>query len=212
LKYKTMDYEIIEEKNGEVYLKEIPYNKKETKQREPETKELTLIKAKKDEEIQDTEVFISYIKEKDEKEMPINIQIKEYRKDGLIVYQTLETINSIGRIVNNRIGPILSYLKINKECEYYYEAYKIIKSIVYGNYIINELYKNGYTIYVDPESVGDYYYTIYKELVYGKLSKDQYLEITHINIIDPYTEKDLELFSNIVDKIRQKIETRTIKK
>ena len=75
-----------------------------------------------------------------------------------------------------------------------------------------ELYKNGYTVYADPESVGDYYYTIYKELVYGKLSKNEYLDITHINIIDPYTEKDLELFSNIVDKIRQKIETRTIKK
>ena len=105
-----MDYEIIEH-GDEVYLREIDDNKKETKQKKPETKELALIKAKKDEEIQDAEVFISYIKEKDEKEMPINIQIKEYRKDGLIVYQTLETINSIGRIVNNRIGPILSYLK-----------------------------------------------------------------------------------------------------
>jgi len=206
-----VDYKVI--KHGdEIYLEEIKDDKDKIKQKEPETKELTLIKAKKDEEIQDTEVFISYIKEKDEKEMPINIQIKEYRKDGLIVYQTLETINSIGRIVNNRIGPILSYLKINKECEYYYEAYKIIKSIVYGNYIINELYKNGYTIYVDPESVGDYYYTIYKELVYGKLSKDQYLEITHINIIDPYTEKDLSLYSNMVDRIKQKIEIKAIKK
>jgi len=206
-----VDYKVI--KHGdEIYLEEIKDDKDKIKQREPETEELTLIKAKKDEEIQDTEVFISYIKEKDEKEMPINIQIKEYGKDGLIVYQTLETIITIGRNVNSQVGLILSYLNVNKECEYYYEAYKIIKSIVYGNYIINELYKNGYTIYVDPESVGDYYYTIYKELVYGKLSKDQYLEITHINIIDPYTEKDLELFSNIVDKIRQKIETRTIKK
>ena len=206
-----MDYEIIEH-GDEVYLREINDNKKETKQKEPEAKELTLIKAKKGEETQDAEVFITYIIEKDGKKMPNDIQIKEYRKDGLIIYQTLETITTIGRNVNSQVGLILSYLNVNKECEYYYEAYKIIKSIVYGNYIINELYKNGYTIYVDPESVGDYYYTIYKELVYGKLSKDQYLEITHINIIDPYTEKDLELFSNIVDKIRQKIETRTIKK
>jgi len=212
LKYKTMvDYKVI--KHGdEIYLEEIKDDKDKIKQREPETKELTLIKAKKDEEIQDTEVFISYIKEKDEKEMPINIQIKEYRKDGLIVYQTLETIITVGRNVNSQVGLILSYLNVNKECEYYYEAYKIIKSIVYGNYIINELYKNGYTIYVDPESVGDYYYTIYKELVYGKLSKDQYLEITHINIIDPYTEKDLSLYSNMVDRIKQKIEIKAIKK
>ena len=207
-----MDYEIVEEKSGEVYLEEIPENKKETKQKEPETKELTLIKAKKGEEIQDAEVFISYIIEKDGKKMPNDIQIKELRKDGLIVYQTLETINSIGRIVNGRIGPILSYLKVNKECEYYYETYKIIKSIIYGNYIINELYKNGYIIYNDPISLGNYYYTIYKELVYGKLSKDQYLEITHINIIDPYTEKDLTLFSNIVDKLKQKREIKAIKK
>jgi len=207
-----VDYEIIEEKNGEVYLKEIPDNKKETKQKEPETKELILIKAKKGEEIQDAEVFITYIIEKDGKKTPHDVQIKEYRKDGLIVCQTLETINSIGRIVNNRIGPILSYLKINKECEYYYEAYRIIKSIIYGNYIIAELYKNGYIVYSDPASLGNYYYTIYKELTYGKLSKDQYLEITHINIIDPYTEKDLSLFSNIVDKLRQKIEVKAIKK
>jgi len=206
-----MDYEIIEEKDGEVYLKEIPDNNKETKQKEPETKELTLIKVRKGEETQDAEVFISYIKEKDGKQMPNDIQIKELRKDGLIVYQTLETINSIGRIVNNRIGPILSYLKINKECEYYYDAYRIIKSIIYGNYIIAELYKNGYIVYSDPTSLGNFYYTIYKELIYGKLSKDEYLEITHINIIDPYTEKDLSLFSNIVDKLRQKIEVKVIK-
>jgi hypothetical protein len=207
-----VDYEIIEEKNGEVYLKEIPDNNKETKQKEPETKELILIKAKKGEEIQDVEVFITYIIEKDGKKTPHDVQIREYRKDGLIIYQTLETINSIGRIVNNRIGPILSYLKINKECEYYYDAYRIIKSIIYGNYIIAELYKNGYTIYSDPTSLGNFYYTIYKDLTYGKLSKDEYLEITHINIIDPYTEKDLSLFSNIVDKLRQKIEVKAIKR
>ena len=207
-----MDYEIVEEKSGEVYLKEIPDNKEEIKQKEPETKELTLIKAKKDEETQDVEVFISYIIEKDGKRMPNDIQIKELRKDGLIVYQTLETAKTIGRIVNNRVGLILSYLKINEKCEYYYDAYKIIKSIVYGNYIIAELYKNGYIIYNDPTSLGNYYYTIYKELVYGKLSKDQYLEITHINIIDPYTEKDLTLFSNIVDKLKQKREIKAIKR
>ncbi len=125
-----MDYEIMEEKNGEVYLKEIKDNKKETKQKEPETKELTLIRAKKGEETQDAEVFITYIKEKDGKKVPNDIQIREYRKDGLVVYQTLETINSIGRVVNSRIGPILGYLKVNKECEYYFEAYKIIKSII----------------------------------------------------------------------------------
>jgi len=207
-----MDYEIIEEKNGEVYLKEIPDDNKETKQKEPETKELTLIKAKKGEETKDVEVFISYMKAKDGKQMPNDIQIKEYRKDGLVVYQTIETIKSIGRIVNNRIGPILSYLNINRECEYYYEAYRIIKSIVYGNYIINELYKNGYIIYVDPESVGNFYYILYKELAHGELTKNQYLEITHINIIDPYSEKDLSLFSNIIDKIRQKIGVKAIKK
>ena len=209
---KTMvDYKIIQH-GDEVYLEEIKDDKKEIKQREPEIKELALIKAKKSEETQDAKVFISYIIEKDGKKTPHDVQIKEYRKDGLVVYQTLETINSIGRIVNNRIGPILSYLKVNKECAYYYDAYRIIKSIVYGNYIINELYKNGYTIYVDPESVGDYYYTIYKELVYGKLSKDVYLEITHINIIDPYAERDLTLYSNIVDRIRQKMEIKAIKR
>ena len=207
-----MDYEIIEEKNGEVYLEEIPDNKKETKEKKPEAKELTLIKAKKGEETQDIEVFISYIREKDGKKSPNDIQIKEYRKDGLIVYQTIETIKSIGRIVNSRIGPILSYLNVNKECKYYYEAYRIIKSIIYGNYIINELYKNGYIVYGDPTSLGNYYYTIYKELVYGKLSKDEYLNITHINIIDPYAEKDLSLFSNIVDKLRQKIGVKAIKR
>ena len=101
-----MDYKIIQH-GDEVYLEEIKDNKEEIKQKEPETKELTLIKAKKGEEIQDAEVFISYIIEKDGKKTPHDIQIKELRKDGLIVYQTLETINSIGRIVNGRIGPIL---------------------------------------------------------------------------------------------------------
>ena len=206
-----MDYEIIEEKNGEVYLREIPDNKKETKQKEPEAKELTLIKVRKREETQDAEVFISYIKAKDGKQMPNDIQIKELRKDGLIVYQTLETTKTIGRIVNSQVGLILSYLKINKECEYYYEAYKIIKSIVYGNYIIEELHKNGYIIYGDPESVGNFYYILYKELAHGELAKDQYLDITHINIIDPYMEKDLTLYSNIVDRLRQKIKIKAIK-
>ena len=209
---KTMvDYKIIQH-GDEVYLEEIKDDKKEIKQKEPETKELALIKAKKSEETQDAEVFISYIIEKDGKKTPHDVQIREYRKDGLVVYQTLETINSIGRIVNNRIGPILSYLKVNKECAYYYDAYRIIKSIIYGNYIIAELYKNGYIVYSDPTSLGNFYYTIYKELIYGKLSKDEYLEITHINIIDPYTEKDLTLFSNIVDKLKQKIEVKAIKK
>ncbi len=207
-----MDYEIMEEKNGEVYLKEIKDNKRETKQKEPETKELTLIRAKKGEETQDAEVFITYIKEKDGKKTPNDVQIREYRKDGLVVYQTLETINSIGRVINSRIGPILGYLKVNKECEYYYETYKIIKSIIYGNYIITELYKNGYIVYSDPISLGNFYYTIYKELIHGELSKEQYLDITHINIIDPYTEKDLSLYSNIVDRLRQKIVIRTIKR
>jgi len=94
-----MDYEIIEH-GDEIYLREIDDNKKETKQKEPETKELTLIKVKKGEETQDAEVFISYIKERDGKKMPNDIQIKELRKDGLIVYQTLETTKTIGRIVN----------------------------------------------------------------------------------------------------------------
>jgi len=206
-----MDYKIIQH-GDEVYLEEIKDYKEEMKEKEPETKELTLIKAKKGEETQDTEVFISYMKEKDGKQMPNDIQIKELRKDGLVVYSTLETIKTVGRNVNSQVGLILSYLNVNKECEYYYEAYGIIKSIVYGNYIINELYKNGYTIYVDPESVGDYYYTIYKELTHGELAKEEYLNITHINIIDPYAERDLTLYSNIVDKIRQKIEVKVIKK
>jgi len=205
-----MDYKIIEHVD-EIYLREVD-NKKEPQKKEPKTKELTLIKAKKGEETQDAEVFISYIIEKDGKQMPNDIQIKEYRKDGLIIYQTLETITTIGRNVNSQVGLILSYLNVNKECEYYYEAYKIIKSIVYGNYIINELYKNGYIAYSDPENLGNYYYTIYKGLNYGKLSKEQYLEITHINIINPYAEKDLALFSSIVDRIKQKMEIKTIQK
>jgi len=206
-----MDYKIIE-KRDQVFLEEINNNEKETKQKEPEIKELTLIKAKRGEETQDVVVFISYIKEKDGKKVPNDIQIKEYKKDGLIVYSTLETITTVGRNVNSSIVPILSYLNVNREYEYYYETYRIIKSIIYGNYIIMELYKNGYIVYGDPESLGNYYYTIYKELTYGKLSKDEYLNITHINIIDPYTEKDLTLFSNIVDRIKQKIEIKAIKR
>jgi hypothetical protein len=124
----------------------------------------------------------------------------------------LETTITIGRIVNSQVGLILNYLNVNKECEYYYEAYKIIKSIVYGNYIINELYKSGYIIYVDPESVGNFYYILYKEISHGNLTKDEYLEITHINIIDPYAERDLTLYSNIVDRLRQKMEVKVIKR
>jgi len=206
-----MDYEIIEH-GDEIYLREIDDNKKETKQKEPETKELTLIKVKKGEETQDAEVFISYIKERDGKKMPNDIQIKELRKDGLIVYSTLETTKTIGRIVNGQVGLILSYLNVNKNCDYYFEAYRIIKSIVYGNYIINELYKNGYIIQIDPESVGNFYYILYKEISHGDLSKDKYLEITHINIIDPYAERDLTLYSNIVDRLKQKIEVKAIKR
>jgi|GEM_PF-3436294 len=207
-----IDYEIIEEKDGEVYLKEMDENKKEIKQQNPETEELILIKAKKDEEIENVEVFILYIKERDGKRMPNNVQIKEYRKDGLIIYQTLETIKSISKNVNRELSAILSHLEVNRECEYYFEAYRTIKSIIYGNYIIRELYKNGFIIDSNPESLGNFYYTIYKELSYGKLSKKEYLEITHINIIDPYAEKDFELFSNIVDKLRQKIEIKAIKR
>ncbi|MFP3132431.1 MAG: hypothetical protein RXQ77_03790 [Candidatus Nanopusillus sp.] len=209
---KTMvDYKIIQH-GDEVFLEEIKNDKDEIKEKEPETKELILIKAKKGEETQDAEVFITYIKAKDGKKVPNDIQIKELRKDGLIIYQTLETINSISRNVNSQVGLILSYLNVDKKCGYYYETYKIIKSIIYGNYIINELYKNGYIVYQDPESVGNFYYTIYKELAHGELAKEQYLNITQIDKINPYAEKDLTLFSNIVDKIRQKIEIKAIKK
>jgi len=204
-----VDYRIIE-KGDQVFLEEIDDNEKEIKQKEPETKELTLIKAKKDEELDNIEVIITYIQWGNRK-TPHAIEIKEYRKDGLIVYSKLETINSIGRIVNNRLSIILNYLGVNKECKHYYESYRIIKSLLYGNYIIMALYGNGYIIYRDPESLGNFYYTIYKELIGGKLSKKEYLEITHVNIIDPYTEKDLALFSNIVDRIKQKVEIKTIK-
>jgi hypothetical protein len=115
-------------------------------------------------------------------------------------------------MVNNRVSVILSYLRINRGSDYYYEAYKIIKSIVYGNYIIMELYKNGYTIYIDPESVGDLYYKLYKELIYGKLTKEEYLSITQIDKISPYSEKDLALYSNIVDRLRQKLTIKAIKR
>ncbi len=60
--------------------------------------------------------------------------------------------------------------------------------------------------------MGNFYYILYKELAHGELTKDVYLEITHINIIDPYTEKDLSLYSNIVDRLRQKIEVKAIKR
>jgi len=207
-----VDYEIIEEKEGEAFLKEIPDDKKETEQKEPETKELTLIKAKKGEETQDAEVFITYIEITGKKKEPHTLDIKEFRKDGLVVNQTIQTILTISKNVNNRLSVILSYLGVNKNCEYYYESYRVIRSIIYGNYIIMELYKNGYIVYSNPESLGNFYYTIYKELAGGKLSKDEYLEITHIDIIDPYTEKDFSLFSNIVDRLRQKIEIKVIKR
>jgi len=206
-----VDYKII--KHGdEVYLEEINDNTKETEQKEPETKELTLIKAKKGEETQDAEVYITYIQIDGKKKEPHTLDIKEFRKDGLIVYQTIQTILTISKNVNNRLSVILSHLGIDKNCEYYYESYRVIRSIIYGNYIIMELYKNGFIVYSDPESLGNFYYALYKELIGGKLPKDEYLEITHINIIDPYAEKDFSLFSNIIDRLRQKIEIKAIKR
>jgi hypothetical protein len=87
----------------------------------------------------------------------------------------------------------------------------VIKSIVYGNYVINELYKNNYVIYIDPESVGNFYYKIYRNLVYGGLPKEEYLEVTQIDKISPYSEKELSLYSNILDRLRQKMVIKTIK-
>ena len=205
-----VNYEIIEH-GDEAYLIEIPDNEKEIKEKEPETKELTLIKAKKGEEFDNIDVIITYM-QLNNKKIPHAIEIKEYRKNGQIVYSTLETIKTISRHVNRELSTILNYLGINKESENYYETYKVIKSIIYGNYIIIALYKNGYIVYNDPENLGNFYYTLYKELIHGKLSKDEYLEITHINIIDPYVEKDFALFSNIIDRLRQKLIIKAIKR
>jgi len=208
-----MDYKIIEEKDGEVFLEKLPDDKNEMKEPEPETKELTLIKARKnsEEEDIDADVIITYFVKKNGARAPGYLQVKEY-KDGKIVYYSINAISAISRTVNNRLGPILSYLNIKKGDTYYYEIYKVIKSIVYGNYVISELYKNNYIIYIDPESVGDFYYKIYRNLVYGDLPKEEYLEITQINKISPYTEKEIPLYSNIVDRLRQKMVIKTIKK
>jgi len=205
------DYKIIQH-GDEVYLEELPDDKNEMKEPEPELKELTLIKARKnsEEENIDADVIITYFVKKNGAKAPGYIEVKEY-KDGKTAYYSVNAISAISKTVNSRLGPILGYLKVNREDAYYYEIYKVIKSVVYGNYIINELYKNGYTIFIDPESVGNFYYKIYKNLAYGGLPKEEYLEITQINKIDPYTEKDLTLYSNIIDRLRQKMVIRTIK-
>jgi len=207
-----MDYKIVGEKDGEVFLEEVPDDKKEIKEPEPELKELTLIKARKntEEENIDADVIITYFVKKNGARAPGYLEVKEY-KDGKVIYYSINAISAISRTVNNRLGPILSHLNIKKGDTYYYEIYKVIKSVVYGNYIINELYKNGYIIFIDPESVGDFYYTIYRNLAYGDLPKGEYLEITQINKISPYTEKELSLYSNIVDRLRQKIKIKAIK-
>jgi len=208
-----MDYKIVEEKDGEAFLEELPDDKNEIKEPEPETKELTLIKARKntEEENIDADVIVTYFIKKNGARTPGYLEVREY-KDGKIVYYSINAISAIVRTVNNRLGPILSYLNIKKEDIYYYKIYKVIKSVVYGNYIINELYKNGYTIFIDPESVGDFYYKIYRNLVYGDLPKEQYLEVTQINKINPYTEKEIPLYSNIIDRLRQKIVVKSIKR
>jgi len=208
-----VDYKIVGEKDGEVFLEELPDNKNEIKEPEPELKELTLIKARKntEEENIDADVIITYFVKKNGARAPGYLEVKEY-KNGKVVHYSINAVSAISRTVNSRLGPILSYLNVNKDDTYYYEIYKVIKSVVYGNYIINELYKNGYTIFIDPESVGEFYYKIYRNLSYGDLSKEEYLAITQINKIDPYTEKDLTLYSNILDRIRQKTEVKAIKK
>jgi len=207
-----VDYKIIQH-GDEAYLEEIKDDKEEIKEPEPELKELTLIKARKntEEENIDADVIITYFVKKNGARAPGYLEVREY-KDGKIVHYSINAISAITRTVNNRLGPILSYLNIKKEDIYYYKIYKVIKSVVYGNYIINELYKNGYTIFIDPESVGNFYYKIYRNLIYGDLPKEEYLEITQINKINPYTEKDLTLYSNIVDRLRQKIEVKSIKR
>jgi hypothetical protein len=214
IKIKTMvDYKILEH-GDEIYLEEINDNEKETKQEEPETKELTLIKSKKDdgEDQIEADVIVTYFFNKRGAKVPGYLEIKEYTKDGKVVYYSINAIIAISKSVNRRLGPILSHLGISKECNYYNEIYKIIKSIIYGDYIITELYKNNYIIYIDPDSVGDFYYTIYKELLYGKLPKEEYIEVTQINKINPYVGKDLTLYSNIVDRLKQKMEIKAIKR
>ena len=208
-----VDYKIINGNEGEVFLEEVPDNRKETKGEEPELKELQLIKARKntEDELIDADVIITYFIKKNGVRAPGYLQIKEY-KDGKVVYYSINAISAISKSINNRLGLILSYLKVNKEDIYYYEIYKVIKSIVYGNYIINELYRNNYIIYLDPDSVGNFYYKLYKELIDGRLPKSEYLEITQIDKINPYTEKDLALFSNILDRLRQKLTIKTIQK
>ena len=206
-----MDYKIIEH-GDEVYLEEIDNNEKETEQKEPETKELMLIKARKGvDEIIEADVVVSFYIRKDGVRVPGYLQIKEY-KDGKIIYYSINTIGAITKSVNNRVTPILAHFGINKEEKCYYEIYRVIKSVIYGDYIIQELYKNGYIIYLDPESIGNFYYILYKELIGGKSPKDEYLKITQIDKINPYNEKDLTLFSNIIDRIRQKIEVKAIKR
>jgi len=208
-----MDYKIIGEKDGEIFLEEIPDDKDEIKEPEPELKELQLIKARKniEEENIEADIVITYFVKKNGARAPGYLEIKEY-KNGKTVYYSINAVSAISKTVNNRLSPILGYLGINKEDIYYYEIYKVTKSVVYGNYIINELYKNGYTISIDPESVGNFYYKLYRNLIYGDLPKDQYLEITQINKIDPYVEKNLTLFSNIIDRLRQKTEIKAIKR
>ena len=205
------DYRIIEH-GDEAYLEELPDNKNEIKEPEPETKELTLIKARKntEEENIDADVIITYFIKKNGARTPGYLEIKEY-KNGKTVEYSINAVSAISKTVNSRLSPILSYLGINKNDIYYYEIYKVIKSIIYGNYVIEELYRNNYIIYVDPESVGNFYYKIYRNLAYGGLPKEEYLEITQIDKISPYSEKDLTLYSNIADKIRQKLTIKTIK-
>jgi len=208
-----MDYKIVGEKDGEVFLEEIPDNKNEIKDPEPETKELTLIKARKntEEENIDADVIITYFVKKNGARAPGYLEVKEY-KDGKTVYYSINAVSAVSKTVNNRLSPILGYLNIKKGDTYYYEIYKVIKSIIYGNYIVEELSRNNYIIHIDPESVGNFYYKIYKNLVYGDLPEEEYLGITQINKIDPYTEKDLTLYSNIVDRIRQKMGVKAIKR
>jgi hypothetical protein len=107
---------------------------------------------------------------------------------------------------------ILYHFGINRGDKCYYIAYSIIKSLIYGNYIINEIYRNGYEIFWDPESLGNFHYILYKELSRGRLSKEEYLEITQIDKISPYVERGFTLWSMILDRIKQKMSVKTIQK
>ncbi len=82
-----VDYKIISEKDGEVFLEEIPDDNKGIKEPEPELKELTLIKAKKntEEENIDADVVITYFVKKNGARAPGYLEIKEY-KNGKVVY------------------------------------------------------------------------------------------------------------------------------